>query len=297
VSTTNRPPIWQLIRDAVAPLARETTNAEIKQLLLRAYPDLNEATIACQIAICAVNRVGRVNYPENKKPRLANGPYDFLFATNRGKVAWYGPDKHGMWSIEQTLPTSNRLAVRRVDETTEAVMAPQDIDAAEPLDDGFGGGAFALESHLRDYLARNPPSFTYSPIRLCNGFSRVTAMPRRSQSVRKNFIMKTCTRSKAVAGSSASIAARMYFAAAAKSNALTLAVKASASGTRLLSFSRATIASTAARSCGSSGKHRNSSPHSISAASARATKWSDSSSQNARIRLALDVPLNWYFSS
>ncbi|WP_423391991.1 endonuclease NucS domain-containing protein [Burkholderia sp. LMG 21824] len=167
MSTTNRPPIWQLIRDAVAPLARETTNAEIKQLLLLAYPDLNEATIACQIAICTVNRVSRVNYPENKKPRLANGPYDFLFATNRGKVTWYDPDKHGMWSIEQTLPTSNRLAVRRVDETTEAVMAPQDIDAAEPLDDGFGGGAFALESHLRDYLAHNPPSTTtHGPLSL-----------------------------------------------------------------------------------------------------------------------------------
>ncbi|MGP8432358.1 endonuclease NucS domain-containing protein [Paraburkholderia fungorum] len=164
MSTTNRPPIWQLIHEAVAPLGRETSNAEIKQLLLRAYPDLNEATIACQIAICTVNRVGRVNYPENKKPRLANGLYDFLFATSRGRVVWYDADKHGLWSIEQT---SDGLAVRRVDDAIEEAAAMPDIDSAEPVDDGFGGGAFALESHLRDYLARNPPSTTtHGPLSL-----------------------------------------------------------------------------------------------------------------------------------
>lgn len=128
MSTTNRPPIWQLIHDAVAPLGRETSNAEIKQILLREYPDLNEATIARQIAICTVNRIGRVNYPENKKPRLANGPYDFLFATSRGRVVWYDEDKHGLWSIEQT---SDRLAVRRADGAIEEATALPDIDGVE----------------------------------------------------------------------------------------------------------------------------------------------------------------------
>ncbi|MCY0852984.1 endonuclease NucS domain-containing protein [Cupriavidus sp. D39] len=154
-TTPTRPPIWQLIRDAVAPLGRETSNAEIKQLLLREYPDLNEASIACQIAICTVNRFGRVGYPENKKPRLANGRYDFLFATGRGKVTWYDPAKHGLWAIEET---PEGLAVRRFEDTSEDGDAASDIDAVEPVDDGFGGGAFALESHLRDYLARNPPT-------------------------------------------------------------------------------------------------------------------------------------------
>lgn len=155
VSTTSRPPIWQLIRDAVAPLGRETSNGEIKQLLLNAYPDLNEATIACQIAICTVNRLGRVGYPENKKPRLANSRYDFLFAIGRGKVMWYEPAKHGLWSIVET---PDGLALRRDEDATDDVGTPLDIDAVEPVDDGFGSGAFALESHLRDYLARNPPT-------------------------------------------------------------------------------------------------------------------------------------------
>ncbi|HIH2744632.1 TPA: endonuclease NucS domain-containing protein [Burkholderia lata] len=162
--TTPRPPIWQLIRDAVQPLGRETSNAEIKQLLLRDWPELNQATINAQIAICTVNRAGRVSYPENKKARLANGRYDFLFATDRGKVVWYDPDKHGLWAIEDT---PDGLKVRRVDDTNEGVATPLDLDAAEPVDDGFGGGAFALESHLRDYLARNPPSTTaHGPLTL-----------------------------------------------------------------------------------------------------------------------------------
>ncbi|MCC8397635.1 hypothetical protein LJ656_34400 [Paraburkholderia sp. MMS20-SJTR3] len=59
-SYSPRPPIWQLIR-AVAPLGRETSNAEIKQLLLHEWPDLNQATINAQIAIWTVNRVGRVS--------------------------------------------------------------------------------------------------------------------------------------------------------------------------------------------------------------------------------------------
>ncbi|WP_186194017.1 endonuclease NucS domain-containing protein [Burkholderia gladioli] len=161
---TNRPPIWQLIRDAVQPLGRETSNAEIKQLLLRDWPELNQATINAQITICTVNRPGRVSYPENKKARLANGRYDFLFGTDRGKVVWYDANLHGLWAIEDT---PDGLKVRRVDDDAEGVTTPLDGEASEPVDDGFGGGAFALESHLRDYLARNPPSTTtHGPLTL-----------------------------------------------------------------------------------------------------------------------------------
>jgi len=152
---SNRPPIWQQIRDAVQPLGRETSNAEIKQILLSQYQDLNAATINCQIAICSVNRPSRIHYPENKKPRLANSQYDFLFATGRGRVVWYDPAKHGLWAIEQT---PDGLAVRKIEDATEAPDVLSEAEAIEPIDDGFGGGAFALESHLRDYLARNPPT-------------------------------------------------------------------------------------------------------------------------------------------
>jgi hypothetical protein len=57
---------------------------------------------------------------------------------------WYDPGEHGLWAIEET---PDGLKVRRVDESTEEVAATSDIDAAEPVDDGFGDGAFALEGH------------------------------------------------------------------------------------------------------------------------------------------------------
>ncbi|WP_250519373.1 endonuclease NucS domain-containing protein [Caballeronia sp. NCTM1] len=77
---------------------------------------------------------------------------------------WYDPGEHGLWAIEET---PDGLKVRRVDESTEEVAATSDIDAAEPVDDGFGDGAFALEGHLRDYLARSPPSTTaHGPLSL-----------------------------------------------------------------------------------------------------------------------------------
>lgn len=149
-----RPPIWQLIRDAVKPLDREFTYAEVKQLLWAQYPDLNEATINCQMIICSVNMQSRVHYPENKKPRMATGQYDFLFNTGRGKAVWYDPAKQGQWEI--TLDAEGALCVRKVDSVDD------DADVHASLATSEGGedtnSVFALESHLRDYLAKNLPT-------------------------------------------------------------------------------------------------------------------------------------------
>ncbi|KLU27777.1 hypothetical protein EOS_02665 [Caballeronia mineralivorans PML1(12)] len=60
-AATNRPPIWQLIRDAIAPLGREVTYPEVKQFLWAQYPDLKSETINCQLIICSVNAPSRVH--------------------------------------------------------------------------------------------------------------------------------------------------------------------------------------------------------------------------------------------
>ena len=67
-------------------------------------------------------------YPGNKKARLANGRYDFLFGTDRGKVMCYDANQHGLWAIEGT---PDDLKVRRVDDVhwgdgtvTEGLTAP-----------------------------------------------------------------------------------------------------------------------------------------------------------------------------
>jgi RecB family endonuclease NucS len=75
----------------------------------------------------------------------------FLFNTGRGKVVWYEPAKHGIWEIAKT--TIGALTVRLVDgvgENTEPL-----IEAAAATEDAYS--MFALEAHLRDYLAKNLP--------------------------------------------------------------------------------------------------------------------------------------------
>jgi endonuclease len=144
-----RPPIWQLVRDAIRRFGREVSYSEIKQSVWADYPEVNSSTLTCQIIICSVNHPSRVHYPENKKPRLCTGQYDFLYNTGRGRVTPYDPELQGLWEI--AVSSDGALVVRVAQ---EAIAQPEASPAA--FDDQQS--AFALESHLRDYLARNLPS-------------------------------------------------------------------------------------------------------------------------------------------
>lgn len=144
-----RPPVWQLIADATQHLSGEMTYAAIKQHVWDTYPDVNSSTLTCQIIICSVNHPSRVHYPENKKPRVCTAQYDFLYNTGRGKVVRYDPDKHGQWEIAEK---NGELFVNLMQEATSDPI----LSFYESGDDQ--GGSFALESHLRDYLAKNLPS-------------------------------------------------------------------------------------------------------------------------------------------
>ena len=142
---TNRPPIWQLVKQAVQTIGADASYSEIKQLVWSQFPDINASTLTATIICCSVNHPSRIHYPENKKPRVCTGQYDFLFNTGRGRATLYDVDKHGQWEIVEA---DGSLRVRLLQEAT----AESQVD---PTDDQ--GSAFALESHLRDYLARNLP--------------------------------------------------------------------------------------------------------------------------------------------
>lgn len=156
-SGQSRPPVWQLVRSAMTHFNREVSYSELKQFIWNQYPDVNEITLNCQISVCSVNSPSRVSYTQNKKPRIANGPYDFLFNTGKGRVAPYEPSIHGQWEIVAT--DDGRCAVR---------LAREPIDApdATPQSDDDAAGTFALESHLRDYLARNLPGIADIGVKL-----------------------------------------------------------------------------------------------------------------------------------
>lgn len=143
-----RPPVWQLVCDAVKTLNGELAYSDIKKRIWETYPDVNSATITCTIICSSVNHPSRVHYPENKKPRICTSQYDFLFNTGRGKVISYDPDKHGRWEIAQTEQGLKVGLFQEATSESETGDFPEDDQS----------GSFALEAHLRDYLARNLPA-------------------------------------------------------------------------------------------------------------------------------------------
>lgn len=145
----DRPYVWQMIRDAVDELGSPTTNVAVRDWILSKYPGTNRNTIQCQIIVCTVNHSSRIHYPENKKPREATGPYDFLFRPDRGRLVSYDPSRHGRWVIRQT--DDGRLEVGQADDENTDVLAEVQPAGQSTTE----GHAFAAEHHLRDYLAQH----------------------------------------------------------------------------------------------------------------------------------------------
>lgn len=144
-----RLPVWQMVREAAQLMNGECTYSAIKAKVRSMYGDnINDSSMNCSIISGAVNHPSRIHYSENKKPRLADTEYDYLFSTGRGKVVWYEPQKHGVWEIAQA--AGNGLIVRLAEDVGE-----NPIPAMEASAEAYG--MFALEAHLRDYLAKNLP--------------------------------------------------------------------------------------------------------------------------------------------
>jgi hypothetical protein len=153
----NRPPVWQMIKEAIDGLGGQASYAQIKEFIWKRHGnDVNAGTINAQILICTVNQRSRIHFPENKKPRLANSRYDFLYSPARGQVELYDPAKHGVWEIGQD--EQGKLVIgRRTADSEIPVAAPTDVAESDwpETDPDITGRGFAFESHLRDFLARN----------------------------------------------------------------------------------------------------------------------------------------------
>jgi RecB family endonuclease NucS len=144
----NKPYVWEMVKEAVQHLGNKTIYSEIKNYIKSKYGEVNESTITCQIIVCTVNHATRIHYPENKKPRIANTKYDFLFTTGRGQVEVYDPNKHGIWEIKKD--ESGKLIVAEVgsDKNPE-----NECDNTKTEDDS--SFLLPLESHLRDFIVQN----------------------------------------------------------------------------------------------------------------------------------------------
>ncbi|SHK22228.1 DUF7669 domain-containing protein [Tepidibacter formicigenes] len=94
-------PVWKMVKEAVEHMDGEFTKQEIKDYIFETYGEVNEGTIDCQILIASVNRNSRVNWYVNKKERISNGKYDFIYDREDGYLEKYYPDRHGMWEIKR----------------------------------------------------------------------------------------------------------------------------------------------------------------------------------------------------
>lgn len=147
-----RPPVRQMVKEAVQQIGGECSYPAIKAKIRSMYGDgVNDSSVTCSIISAAVNHPSRIHYNENKKPRVADTEYDYLFNTGRGKVVWHEPEKQGVWEIVKA--ADGGLGVRLAEGVGEDT-GPE-TETVEATQEGYS--IFALEAHLRDYLARNLP--------------------------------------------------------------------------------------------------------------------------------------------
>lgn len=92
-------PVWQMVERALRAHGGKATNLQVRDWILRRWPDVPKGTISCQRIICTVNQPSRTGFPENHKPRLANSRYDFMYMPARGQLERYEPRRHGRWEI------------------------------------------------------------------------------------------------------------------------------------------------------------------------------------------------------
>ncbi len=144
----NKPYVWEMIKEAVECLGGKTSYSEIKDYIRGNYGEVNESTINCQIIVCTVNHPSRIHFPENKKPRVANSKYDFLFSTGWGRIELYDPEKHGLWEIRENEYGKLVVAQAGLEETPEVEITGEITEEEREL-------LFPLESHLRDFIAQN----------------------------------------------------------------------------------------------------------------------------------------------
>jgi RecB family endonuclease NucS len=140
----NNPPVWQMISEAINALPNPATYNDIKSFIKDKWGEVNEQTINAQIVVLTVNHQSRIHYPENKRPRVANGRYDVLFSVGRGIVERYDSAKHGIWEICQK-DELGALGVQLLQSEVEKESIAEIKDTV----------SFKFEAHLRDFIISN----------------------------------------------------------------------------------------------------------------------------------------------
>lgn len=94
--------IWELIRDGLTELGGKASFQELKDHVIKKYPDKNIAqNFYLDSSLITVNSPIRVNFHGGKMIRLTNSgnKYDCLYKTENNYFESYDELKHGIWQI------------------------------------------------------------------------------------------------------------------------------------------------------------------------------------------------------
>lgn len=155
-------PNWKLVIRALEALHGLASVAQIKEYFINNFPPESRAkNVSFDIRAITVNSNSRIYYAGGKQLRRTDtgSPYDRLFQRADKLYEFYDPAKHGVWEIAQN--NQGTRYVRQVlepviDESTDiALYEAEEVSDSSLIDHPRDVSRFAMESHLRDYLAQN----------------------------------------------------------------------------------------------------------------------------------------------
>lgn len=161
-------PNWQLVLQAMEALGGRASLRELEAYFREHFPDRKVINVRPDTTLLTVNAHSRIHYARGESPRRTDSghKHDKLFRSADGSYEFYDPAVHGVWEIAKD--AGGTRTVRQVTDIPPA-DAPA-IPGEDPESLGVaaedGGGRFALEAHLRDYLAQNLSAVPGLPSRL-----------------------------------------------------------------------------------------------------------------------------------
>ena len=165
-------PNWKLVVEALLALNGVASIPELEAYFRRNFPpEKRVVNVRPDATALTVNANSRIHYGSGKLLRRTDSgnPYDRLFRRSDGRYEIYDPAKHGVWEIACN-EQGNRY-VRQIEDRADNASCPV---GTEEVEEALGDGVetvsttstFAMESHLRDYIAQNIGWIEGTPSRL-----------------------------------------------------------------------------------------------------------------------------------
>jgi endonuclease len=153
-------PNWKLVIEAVNALNGVASIPEIEAYFKEHFPPEKRANnVRYDATAITVNANSRIHYGAGKQIRRTDSgnQYDRLFRRADGRYELYQSEKHGIWEIAKN--SQGNLYVQQFSEPMHGGITEERSAENEDycIDTEFQSASsqFAMESHLRDYLAQN----------------------------------------------------------------------------------------------------------------------------------------------